>query len=142
MFTRLLVTLVWAVLTADALASHSGFPVAIAAGPRPQPVMVNGKKHLVYELHLTNIAPIPIEILSLDIFGDDEPHPWATYRDGGLDKLVVPAENLLTSVDAAQASKVRTIAGGKTVLIFLDVTLGLDARLPAELHHRFSFAIR
>ena len=40
--------------------SHSGFPVDITPGPPPQPVMVNGSIHLVYELRLTNVAPIPI----------------------------------------------------------------------------------
>jgi hypothetical protein len=51
--------------------SHSGFPVDIVAGPRPQLVMADGRAHLLYELHVTNVAPIPIEVVALDVFGDD-----------------------------------------------------------------------
>jgi hypothetical protein len=143
MFTRVSAAIFGVgILIADAFAAHSGFPVAITTGPRPQPLMVNGKNHLVYELHLTNIAPIPVELLTLDVFSDDGTTALASYRDESLEKLAVPAENLLTSVDSDHARKVRTIGEGHSLVIFLDVPLEADAQPPRELHHRFSFSIR
>lgn len=60
--------------------AHSGFPVDITDGPAPQPVNVDGRLRLIYELHLTNIAPIPIEILALEVFSGDGPEALASYR--------------------------------------------------------------
>ena len=81
--------LVWAVLAvffpSPSLAqSHSGFPVDIVAGPIPQPVMTDGRARLLYELHLTNVAPIPIEVVALDVYGDDGAMPLASYRGEAL----------------------------------------------------------
>ncbi|HEY7218643.1 MAG TPA: M23 family metallopeptidase, partial [Candidatus Binatia bacterium] len=143
MFARLAVTLaVTGIINGNALASHSGFPVAITAGPLPQPVVVNSHAHLVYELHLTNVAPIPVELLTLDIFGDDASQPLASYRDEALQKLLAPAQNLLTSVTPQQAAKARTIAEGGSVVVFLDLVQETKALPPHQLHHRFSFSIR
>ena len=123
--------------------SHSGFPVDISAGPAPQPVMVAGRKHLVYELHLTNVAPIPIELLALDVLGDEGASTLASYRGETLAQLLAPVENLLVSVKPTEnVGKVRMIAEGRSLVIFLDITLDAGTRPPAELHHRFSFDIR
>lgn len=78
---------------------QSGFPVDITAGPAPQPVMVDGRIRLVYELHLTNVAPIPIEIIALEVFSGDASTPLASYRNDALQNLLVPVENVLVSVD-------------------------------------------
>ena len=51
--------------------TRSGFPVDIVAGPRPQPVMAEGRTRLVYELYLTSYAPLPIELTGLDVLGDE-----------------------------------------------------------------------
>jgi hypothetical protein len=77
--------------------SHSGFPVDIVAGPRPQLVMADGRGHLLYELHVTNVAPIPIEVVALEVFGDDG-SALAKYGSEALGKMLVPAENLLISL--------------------------------------------
>jgi hypothetical protein len=60
--------------------SHSGFPVDIATSPAPQPVEADGRLRLLYELHLTNVAPIPIEVVALELFGDDDKVPLANYK--------------------------------------------------------------
>jgi hypothetical protein len=143
MFARFLAILsILGAFSSDALANHSGFPVAITAGPLPQPVMVNGRNHLVYELHLTNVAPIPIELLILDIFGDDESKPLASYHDKALEKLLTPAQNLLTSVTDKEAAKARTVAEGGSVVIFLDLALDANIPPPRQVRHRFFFSIR
>ena len=50
--------------------SHSGLPVNIIAGPAPQPVMADGRIHLIYELHLTNFAPLAIELVTIDVLDE------------------------------------------------------------------------
>lgn len=130
-----------AIPTINAFAAHSGFPVAITTGPGPQPVTVNDRKHLVCELHLTNVAPIPIEVVTLDIFGDEDSKPVASYRDEVLARLITPAENLLTTMKPDDVAKARTITGGGSVIIFLDVALEANTQPPGQLHHRFSFSI-
>jgi hypothetical protein len=73
--------------------SHSGFPVDIVQGPSPQPVMADGRTWLLYELHLTNFAPLPIVATGIDVLGDG-PSPLATYRGQLLDKVLIPVEKL------------------------------------------------
>jgi hypothetical protein len=136
------ILLVLGVVGGDVLAGHSGFPIAITTGPLPQPVMVNGRNHLVYELHLTNVAPIPIELLTLGIFGDDESKPLASYDGEALERLLAPAQNLLTSVTPEEAARVRTVAEGGTIVIFLDLALDANVQPPRQLRHRLFFSIR
>src|SRR5271167_1981293 len=123
--------------------SHSGFPVDITAGPVPQPVMVDGHLRLVYELHLTNVAPIPIELLALDVFGSNGSPALASYHGAALEKLLVPVEQLLVSVNPSNgAANTQAIAAGHSVVIFLDVALDPGTPALVELRHRFSFSIR
>ena len=121
--------------------SHSAFPVDIIGGPAPQPVMVDGRIRLVYELHLTNFAPWPIEVTGIEVLGNG-PSPFASYHREALEKLVVPVEKLLVPVGPTDgADKVRTIGEGHAVVIFLDVTVDPGMPPPTELRHRFSFSI-
>ena len=123
--------------------SHSGFPVDIVAGPAPQPFVADGRVRLVYELHLTNAAPIPIEVVALDVFGDQGAVPLASYRGEALGKALVPAENLLTSIEPVDRGDKRgQIGEGHGAVIFVDLTLDAGARAPMELHHRFTLDIR
>ncbi len=115
--------------------SHSAFPVDITAGPAPQPVMANGRSHLLYELHLTNFSATPIELLGLDVFGGDGAAPLASYRGEELEKLLAAVG------PTDSAAKVRAIGGGRSVVIFLDLTLDSGAHPPAELRHRLSLSI-
>lgn len=102
-------------LTHQSLAqSHSGFPVDIVAAPVPQPVMVDGRVRLLYELHLTNVAPIPIEVVALDVYGDEGTVPLASYRGEALGKALVPAENVLVSVEPTDRGDKRGQIGDGT----------------------------
>ncbi len=97
--------------------SHSAFPIDISAGPAPRPVMADRSTRLVYELHLTNFSANPIELLALDVFGDDRSTPLASYQGEGLEKLLV-AVGPTDSV-----GRVRAIGGGRSVVIFLSTHL-------------------
>jgi hypothetical protein len=91
--------------------THSAFPVDIIAGPAPQPVMADGRAHLLYELHLTNFSASPIELLALNVFGDDGAAPLAGYRGVELERLLVA----IGQPDSV--GKVRAIGGGRSVVI-------------------------
>jgi murein DD-endopeptidase len=138
---------VWAMLAVflahtRAAQPHSGFPVNIVAGPRPQLVMADGRGHLLYELHVTNVAPIPIEVVALEIFGDDGA-ALSKYGTEELRKDLVPAENLLVSVAPTdRGDKPGQIGDGHEAVIFVDLTLEAGARAPMELRHRFTFDIK
>jgi hypothetical protein len=115
--------------------SHSAFPVDITAGPAPQPFTADGKTHLLYELHVTNFSASPMELLGIDVLGDDSEAPMASYRGETLEKLLVavgPTDN---------SGKLRGISGGRSVLIFLDLTLVKATHTPAQLRHRLSFSM-
>lgn len=123
--------------------SNSGFPVDIVAGPAPQLVMADGRARLLYELHLTNFAPIPIEVVALDVLGDEGTGALASYRGEALGKVLVPAENVLVSLDPTDRGDKRgQIGEGHRAVIFVDLTLDAGARMPMELRHRFTFDIK
>lgn len=115
--------------------SHSAFPVDIIAGPAPQAVMTDGRTRLLYELHLANFSASPIQLLGLDVFGGDGAVPLASYRGEELEKLLVAVG------PTDSAGKVRAIGGGRSVVLFLDLTLNSGTQPPAELRHRFAFSI-
>jgi peptidase M23-like protein len=115
--------------------SHSAFPVDITAGPAPQPVMADGRTRLLYELHLTNFSASPVELLGLDVFGGDAAEPLASYRGEALEKVLVAVG------PTDSAGKVRAIGGGRSVVIFLDLTLNPSTQVPTDLRHRFSLSI-
>lgn len=120
--------------------THSGFPVDIVAGPPPQPVMADGRAHLLYELHLTNYAPLAIELTDIEVLGA-EPKALASYRGKTLEKMVIPVEELSSAESPSENTGTQTIGEGHAVLIFFDLTLEVGMRPPAELRHRFSFSV-
>ena len=87
--------------------SHSAFPVDIRPGASPQPVLADGRTHLVYELRLTNFSQSPIDLLTLDVLGGGGGR-LAGYRGEELDKLIMAVGPSDT------AARARTIGGGRT----------------------------
>jgi len=116
--------------------SHSAFPVDIVAGPAPQPVMADGRARLLYELRVTNFSVGPIELLGLDVLGANGTAPLASYRGEPLEKL------LFTVGPADGANKPRIIGGGRTAVIFIDLSLSSGDNTPAELGHRLTLSIQ
>lgn len=120
--------------------THSGFPVDIVVGPPPQPVTVNGRTGLVYELHLTNYASLPIQVTGIEVLGDGI-HAVVSYRDQQLDKVMISVEKLSSADEPPSSGGVRTISPGQSVLIFVDILLNPGAATPAKLRHQFSFSV-
>jgi murein DD-endopeptidase len=121
--------------------SHSRYPVDIIAGSAPQALVVDGRTRLVYELHLTNFAPWPIEITGIDVLGN-EVSPLASYGREALNTRVVPVEQVLISIKPTDITgKSRTVGEGHTVVIFIDLVLDPGVPSPSELLHKFSFSV-
>lgn len=120
--------------------THSGFPVDIVAGPPPQPVASEGRTWLVYELHLTNYAPLPNELTGVEVFGDGEA-TLAGYRGQELEKAVIAVEELSSADSPSGFAGTRILGEGHAGMMFINLALDPDERPPNELHRRFSFAV-
>ena len=120
--------------------THSGFPVDIIAGPSPQPVMADGRIRLLYELHLTNFAPLSIELTQVEVWADGS-SPVARYKAPALQGMVIPVEKLSSASSPTEAKGSGTIGEGHAALIFFDLTLVAGVPAPRELHHKFSFSV-
>src|SRR5262249_9778760 len=83
---------------------------------------------LLYELHLTNFSSRTIEVVRLDVL-DDSSKVLATYKD---DELATR----LARPGAAQTSDKRKIAGGMRAIVFLEIIIQPNARIPLTLLHR------
>ena len=138
---RALAVILFAVSASHAWAqSHSGFPVDITSGPAPAPINVNGRRFLVYELHLTNYAPLSIELTQLEVLNDGRT-PLASYSAERLQDMTVPVEELSSADSPSKYKGARMIGAGHAVVIFLEVNLNNGAPMPSELSHRFSFSV-
>jgi hypothetical protein len=120
--------------------THSGFPVDIVVGTPPQPVASDGRTWLVYELHLTNYAPLPIELTGVEVFGDGGT-TLASYHAQELEKAVIAVEELSSADSPSRFAGTRTLGEGHAAMMFINLALEPGARQPNELHHRFSFAV-
>jgi hypothetical protein len=115
---------------------HSGLPVDLVAGKPPSPVSAAGQIRLVYELRLTNFSSGTLELAGLDVLDADTGRPLAAYADASLEKLLMP-------VGAAETEgKPRLIGGGRSVVVFVDLTLQPGAPVPRHLAHRLALRIR
>lgn len=104
--------------------------------------MADGRTWLLYELHLTNFAPLPIDLIGIDVLGDGA-SALASYRGQALDKVLIPVEKLsLPEEPPNSAANSHAISEGHSVVIFVDLTLDSGARPPRELRHRFSFSVK
>jgi murein DD-endopeptidase MepM/ murein hydrolase activator NlpD len=118
---------------ASAAGAHSAFPIDVVVARSPQPVAAGGQTRLLYELRLTNFAPKPIWLTGLDVSSDAG--TLASYRGEAIEPL------LLVVGGEDGTAKPAQIGVGRSVVVFLDVALAPDSRVPGELHHRLSFSV-
>lgn len=99
----------------------------------PEPARTATGTQLVYELHVTNFAPTPIELTHLEIRAQEDGRILRDLRASELANLIghpgVPAD----------AGK-RTIAPGTRAVIYLELTVD-TFRLPRALSHRMGLRI-
>lgn len=112
----------------------SGFPVDVAIPKAPAPVLTDGRARLLYELRITNFHTAPIDLAALDLL-DDVGTVLAHYAPADL-----AAMTGAVGPEAAPGTE-RTLAGGRTGVVFIDLALPTGAKVPAHLGHRLTFSL-
>ena len=111
----------------------SAFPVTIVPGPRPWPVVSEGSTYLLYELTITNCSPLQLKLEGVDVLGDGS-EPLAQYSGADLTthlQVIGPEDSGMTA---------DRLAGGRMVILFVDLRLKTGAAIPARLKHRLRFS--
>jgi hypothetical protein len=94
----------------------SGFPVDVAIPKAPAPVVTDGRARLLYELRVTNFHTAPIDLAALDLL-DDAGTVLAHYAPADLAAMIGTI-----GPEAAPGTE-RTLAGGRTGVVFIDLAL-------------------
>lgn len=108
---------------------------AVADAPRPSrvevltpkpptPVVAEGKRVLAYELQITNFDVVPLTLQRIDVAGQ-------SFSGDDLKHLLGPV--------GAPTDMLDHIESGRRVIVFMWLTLPLDAAVPRTLHHHLTF---
>jgi hypothetical protein len=94
----------------------------------PSPVRIDDRLHLIYELHLTNFASIPLTIDSLTVSGSGTGDALSTLSGDALAAA-------LGQVPSGSGDRGPAIAPGARRIVYLDIVLAGNVP-PASLTHR------
>lgn len=118
-------------------------PVALADAPRPRlvqsvdvqipvaptPVTIAGKRHLGYELHVTNFRPFDVELLRVDVADAGNDTRLASFSGSQL------AERLSRVGALAEGAERQRIVPGGRAILYLWLALDGAATTPTKLEH-------
>lgn len=114
--------------------SRYGVPAQVEVPAAPVPFRARGKRHLVYELHVTNFRAPALTLLRVDVFGGTRAgRPLGSYAGKEL------SDNLARPGLAPDATDRAVIGGGLRAILFIWVTLEDSVPAPTSLHHRLTF---
>ncbi|MBO0727149.1 MAG: M23 family metallopeptidase [Blastocatellia bacterium] len=108
-------------------------PLDVRALVAPTAFQAQGKTHLVYELHVTNMSSDDCALTRVDVLGDGD-KGLASYEGSGLAAL-------LARPGAPSLADKARIGGGLRAVIYLWVTLDPGVAVPTELRHRISVKV-
>lgn len=99
----------------------------------PTPVVITGKRHLVYEVHLTNLRALDVALTRVEIADARSNARLASYDSVLLgEKLGRPGAN-------SAAPNKRIIGSGMRAVLYVWLALDDALRTPAWLRHRIEF---
>lgn len=101
----------------------------------PTPVRANGKAHLFYELHITNLKAASLKLLRLEVYDPVTKSLFGSYEDAELAGL------LSRPGASADLNDKRVLGGGMRAVVFLQISFAPDGHIPNELCHRFLFTV-
>jgi hypothetical protein len=113
----------------------AGSPLAARVLATPVPVLgTDNRRHLVYEVMLTNVTPFPVRVDKVDVLNAASHAVVASYAG--------PAEirAIMTTV-AAPHDPVDELPGSVAGMLWLDVSLGRSAQIPARLAHTIATTV-
>lgn len=105
--------------------------VEVTTPKPPTPVVVDGHRVLVYELHVTNFDARPLILQSVDVFG--EPGLLADLHGSGLREAFEP-------IGGAKEDTLR-LATGQRGVVYIWLTLPGEGAPPPRLRNRLTFAV-
>jgi hypothetical protein len=95
----------------------------------PMPVTIAGKRHLAYELHITNFRPFDVELLRVDVMDDARDTRLASFAGS---QLAARLSRVGTRVEGAERQRIP--AGGRTI-VYSWLPLEQGVATPARLQH-------
>lgn len=117
-------------------ASASPFPLQLEARVpfAPTAFASEGRKHLLYELHLTNFGSSPLAIRGIEVIGADPSTPWTitTFTAPQLETMV----QYTGGQETPHPKDAIVLAAGQRIVIFMAVDLDHGVHLPGKLRHR------
>jgi len=101
---------------------------------RPIPLMVHGKTILLYELHLTNFAPVDLALKRIEIV-DSAGLVLSELKESDLRRIIGRIDHGVGTTDKL------LIPPGVRVLAYLSVPLGTSGIDPIRLTHRIEYQV-
>ena len=131
-------------LPSSAQSSARPSPVEVVVPKAPTPVMIEGKRVLVYELHVTNFGPSALTLTGIQVFASSG-EKLAEYSGPALSELLHPLDDssrmaMNDSPQPASADNSAKLDIGRRVIAFMYVPLAIDLQISA-LRHRFLFDV-
>lgn len=108
--------------------SPFGLMVEVDVPVRPTPVTGAGKRHLIYELHLTNFAGGELLLTKVEALGHDG--VLASYEGAPLNAILMQPR--LGTMDN------RSLTAAGRAIAFIQVTLDSGVAVPASVRHRIT----
>lgn len=127
-----ILVLLFEAIVGVAAISPRATPMEVVVPKPPTPVMADGKRVLVYELHLTNFGATPFELERLEVFPQNSDTALQTLTGDELKKCLRPLG------DSADPAKIEV---GRRVIAFLWITLAPEQPVPEKLRHKLSFTM-
>lgn len=146
--TLLLVVLAIAALIPVATSAETSgrpSPVEVVNPKPPIPVVIDQRRVLVYELHITNFGQTALVFRRIEVFPEEGNVPIATYSDAALAKMltVVGGKMMMSGMadSTSGGSEATRLEPGRRAIAFLWLELPANATAPAKLRHRLTFAV-
>ena len=151
-FLLFAVFVLWGASPTLAQSSARPSPVEVVVPKPPTPVIIEGERVLVYELHITNFGPSSLTLTRIQVFASgSQSSPGenmggdklADYNGSSLSELLRPvdgASQMGESSDMASKNNPEKLDIGRRVIAFMYVNVPGDLRMSA-LRHRFSFDV-
>lgn len=112
----------------------SAVPVDLEIPISPTPVKANGNVHLLYELHITNFRAKTLELTRVEVLSDDaKPQSLVSYENAEL------TSRLARPGGPPDLPNNRVIGGGMRAVLFLEIIIDSEARVPSGLRHGLIF---
>ena len=109
-------------------------PVQVLVPIAPTAFQADGKWHLVYELHVTNLGKRDCLLTRLDVMGGDSATgPIASYAGADFDGMIERTGQTVT-----EKAKIEP---GAFAIIFMWVSFDTKEQVPAQLSHRIAMKI-